>query len=281
MNKAMVVWGLGMLTAARAMEHKNGCEVLRHSCVHAITQIERVADFVDERTQVVFFDIDDTVLMPRNNIAATTQWTIAFRNYLKTVYGTTLGAMLINSVITHYVIQALAVMEPMLVQEEVVGVINQLMSQGVPVIFLTGRPLASAEDTYRQLKKVHIDVSKQQGILEELCTFQNNDLSLPILCSQGVIVCNGNNKGKVLKNLFGCTGFWPQKFIVVDDDGGFLGAIETEFEDAPQTEFVGLHYHCPWINPVTFTDAMVPADLSVEIERMRDEPLDADGCSPH
>lgn len=280
MKKILIAVGIGVVGAIGAMEVKDGSGAFMPSRVIAIEHIGRVHDFVDAKTQAVFFDLDDTILMPKGDLFATTGWTIGLRRYLNRVYQGVLGVRGINSVITRYVIRALEKMVPALVQEESVGIISDLQRRGIVVAALTGRPLACASDTYRQLAQVHVDFTSPQGCCSSRIDLMDDGFELPAFCDHNVIMCNGNSKGRVLKSLFKKTGFKPTKFVVVDDDRGFLGSIEREFADS-ETQFVGLWYRSPLVQPINFTEDMLPVDLGSEVERARSTLPGYDASSPH
>lgn len=280
MKKILIAAGIGVVGVVGAMEIKESSGGVSASHVYAIEHIGRVYDFVDPATQAIFFDLDDTILMPQSDLFATTGWTIGLRRYLNRVYQGVLGARGINSVVTRYVIRALERMIPALVQEESAGIVSDLQKRGIVVAALTGRPLACASDTYRQLAQVNVDFMSSPGCCSRQLDLMDDGFESPAFCNHNVIICNGNSKGRVLKSLFKKTGFIPKKFVVVDDDRGFLGSIEHEFADS-ETQFVGLWYRSPRIHPINFTEEMLPADLAAEVARATATPPGYDASSPH
>lgn len=115
-------------------------------------------------------------------------------------------------------------------------IIRELQNSGVIVIGLTARSFQVAERTIEQLYNIGIDLSHASLWHEELW----HDCHLSYCHMNGIIFCDGNDKGKVLCEVFERINYCPAKIIAIDDKERHLNAIAKAV--CPCIEFVGIRY---------------------------------------
>lgn len=117
-----------------------------------------------------------------------------------------------------------------------IDIIRELQNSGVIVIGLTARSFDICDCTIEQLYSIGIDLSHASIWHEELW----HDCHLTYCHKNGIIFCNGNDKGKVLTHVFDRLSYCPSKIIAVDDKERHLQAIARALH--PEIEFIGIRY---------------------------------------
>lgn len=115
-------------------------------------------------------------------------------------------------------------------------IIRTLQNSGVIVIGLTARSFEICDRTIEQLDNIGIDLSLASLWPEEFW----HDCHLSYCHKNGIIFCNGNDKGKVLCHVFDRLNYCPTKIIAIDDKERHLHAIAKAV--CPCIEFVGIRY---------------------------------------
>lgn len=210
-----------------------------------IKSINQVLDHVTNDIEIVFFDIDNTLLIAadRPNVS---QWAEAFEKHIRTDYGPRHNlsneeqAALIRQQIDDYTIA----MQPELIEETTLDVIRTLQQRKIHVIALTARSQQLAAITTQQLKQCGINFSLHAFNPKE---FSTQHSEYPLVFQDGIITCGNkygcghSKKGRAAQYFFEVTQFQPQGMILVDDYRVFLEAAATEFDKTP-IAFKGLHY---------------------------------------
>jgi predicted HAD superfamily phosphohydrolase YqeG len=204
-----------------------------------IKSINQVLEHVTSDIEIVFFDIDNTLLVAadRPNV---TQWVEALEKHVRTDYGPrhnltrTEQDALINEYIDEYIIA----MQPQLIEEAALDVISTLQQRKIHVIALTARSEQIAATTTQQLKQCGVNFSNHAFNPKE---FNVNHFSFPIIFQDGIISGCHKSKGLAAQYFFKTTQFQPQGVILIDDYRVFLEDAAVEFEKT-LTAFKGLHY---------------------------------------
>ena len=116
------------------------------------------------------------------------------------------------------------------VEPEIITVIRALQDIGIPVLALTARDECIGASTIRQLKDIGIDFSRHPIALRDGTSFK-----------QGIIFCNGANKGEALRTFFAeCKGR-PQHVVMLDDREKHLLNVKHVVEELG-IRFDGLRY---------------------------------------
>lgn len=116
------------------------------------------------------------------------------------------------------------------------AIIKELQNKGIIVIALTARLPKLASRTITQLKNIGVDFSHTPLWHEEIV---NND-DIYYHYTNGIIFCDGNDKGKVLSHILNHIGYKPTKVIVIDDRQKHLQAVKNALH--PDITFVGIRY---------------------------------------
>lgn len=116
------------------------------------------------------------------------------------------------------------------------ALIKELQKRGIIVIAVTARLPKLAHRTIVQLKRIGIDLTHAALWHEELIS----DSDLNYHYKDGIIFCDGNDKGKVLHAVLQRIGHQPKKIIAIDDREKNLHAIKKIFES--HVEFIGIRY---------------------------------------
>lgn len=117
-----------------------------------------------------------------------------------------------------------------------IDIIRELQNSGVIVIGLTARSFEIADRTIEQLYTIGVDLSHASLWHEELW----HDCHLEYCHKNGIIFCDGNDKGKVLTQIFERLNYCPNKIIAIDDKERHLHAIARAID--PCIEFIGIRY---------------------------------------
>jgi len=217
-----------------------------------IKRITEVSNYIDHAVDIVFFDIDNTILEVESGVGLV-PWACALEDYAKG------NSNLTEERIQKYITDYIRNMEMVLVEQEVRDVIHSISQKNIPMIALTNRPLATAETTSIQLKQLGIDFSNHPF---EPKTCQFDSFKRPALFRDGIITGNSNNKGLLLKEFLNCVGFKPCKLIFIDDSKDFVRDVEEKLKEI-SINVVALRYGFldEKVNSFIFTPKMVPEEL--------------------
>ena len=115
-------------------------------------------------------------------------------------------------------------------EPEIVMMIKALQDVGIPVLGLTARGYLIRQPTVRQLADIDIDFSIN-------CLEAEDDESY----DQGIIYCNGQNKGDFLKAFLEKNKHSPKHIVMLDDKGRHLSHVK-EAVDSLEINFHGFRY---------------------------------------
>ena len=203
-----------------------------------IKKIAEVNQYVDPTIDIVFFDIDNTILETEGgpNLVS---WAIALENHIRSHQRMkNLSAHDFFMYMQHHLADFIEHMKPALVEDEVLGIIHSIEQRDIPIIALTNRPIQSFETTVKQLRKFGLDFASHPFVLQE---HYFETLERAAYFREGVIIGNSNNKGLLVREFFEKTGFRPKKLLFVDDSAHFISEVENVLKGTA-TEVVGLRY---------------------------------------
>jgi len=204
-------------------------------------EIKKIADvhsYIDHTLDVVFFDIDNTILETETgpNLVS---WAIALEKYIRSHHQMkNLSDHDFFIYIQHKIADFIEHMKPALVEEEVLGVIHSLEQKNIPIIGLTNRPLKSVEITIQQLHRFGLDFSSHPFGLQE---YHFETQARPARFKDGVIVGNSNNKGFLVREFLEKIQFRPKKLLFIDDSEHFIVDVENVFKES-KTDVIALRY---------------------------------------
>ncbi|MCK4265107.1 DUF2608 domain-containing protein [Candidatus Babeliales bacterium] len=146
-------------------------------------------------------------------------------------------------------------------------VIKFFMDRGVRIYGLTSRSTTIAEKTVKTLNRFGVKFSPLNMYL--------GDLPHPCLGYSGVLFCDRNNKGDVVKNLLKTSGLHPKKVVFIDDKEKYLQQV-LEGLEGTAIDFRGIRYSATDIDISSF-DLRRANGLLVDMLSM-DELLQLDIC---
>lgn len=117
------------------------------------------------------------------------------------------------------------------VEPEIVKVIHALQDIGMPVIALTARSRCIAKATAAQLADIGIHFSR--AVL--------GPNSLVTNYVDGIIYCDGKNKGDMLRQFLELNGFSPKHVVMLDDKEKYLHQVAHHLEPL-KIDFTGFRY---------------------------------------
>ena len=223
-----------------------------------IKKIIEAKKHIDSSVDIVFFDIDNTVLNADGPGA--TEWACAFEKYvrsyaIKREWSTNYALALA----TKYISDHIRRMQPKLVENEVVELIGYIKQLNIPMIAITGRPLDTIDVTLTQLKEFGIDFSSH---LFDPKNVLFDTKEHPALFQDGIITCNHNKKGALIQQFLRTVRYMPKKVAFIDDDFGFMDDVENAMRESA-IDFVGLRYAYldDEVNNFVLTEDMIPTEL--------------------
>ena len=122
------------------------------------------------------------------------------------------------------------------VEDKTPYIIKELQSRGVIVVILTARLPQISDRTIAQLKNIGIDLSHSPLWHEEIIS--DSDISYHY--KNGIIFCDGNDKGIVLNAILQKINYQPKKVIAIDDKAKPLHSVKNIFDAA--VDFIGIRY---------------------------------------
>lgn len=158
----------------------------------------------------VFLDLDDTVLTTKTALGSN-QWFIAIMDQAFKIYETEEEAEAVVLAIckaVHPHVQAKPV-EPVIVK-----LIRSLQDIGVPVLALTARDFLFLDMTLHELNDIQVDFARGRHDKDKLILGNPNDRTV---YQNGIIFCNGHDKGKCLKLFLEKCSRQPAHFVMADD----------------------------------------------------------------
>ncbi|MBA3661952.1 MAG: DUF2608 domain-containing protein [Gammaproteobacteria bacterium] len=183
---------------------------------------------------VIIFDLDNTVIESTQALCSD-QWFVGLLKYAATMITDEAEVRTLVLSIYHAA-QHYAKMQK--VEKNTLKIINALQAIGLPVIALTARSTSIAEPTLRQLKDIDLAFSK--NLYPKSLAIHNNE-NKSSTYRDGIIFCDGCNKGAILINFFKQIGFRPLHIVMVDDQLKNLNTVQS-FLEPSGIPFAGLRY---------------------------------------
>ena len=224
-------------------------------------QFATILNYLDEndfhKKTLVLIDIDNTIVHPgKNKILGSDQWVTHMLNQ-QINQGYSYAQALDVVLPLYYQIQHTIWLEP--VEHNTVAIIKQLQERGVTVIALTIRSLPIVDRTLAQLKSIGIDFSHSGFAIEQLI----GDAHRSYHYKNGILFCNGQDKGVTLKKVVDYLNFVPTKIIAIDDKEKYLQEIARAFD---AIDFIGIRYgYCDEL-----VDQLDPLIAQQELEHFLD-----------
>lgn len=201
-----------------------------------IYEITHIRDLLKEchYNTCLVFDLDNTVMESSQELGSD-QWFVNLHQYVcQSIPDQNEAVNLVLSV--YHAVQHHTKMQA--VEQSVARIIHLLQEIRIPVLALTARGKHIAQPTLQQLNSIGIDFSAHWPKNKLDLILQNNK---EVQFDQGVLFCEGENKGECLKTLFKTTQFFPQQVTMIDDKEKHLHRTRQAVEEYGG-KFVGLRY---------------------------------------
>lgn len=204
--------------------------IIEHHHFHSIIDFILPKDLHDKT--IIVLDIDNTIAQPKR-LLGSEEWVVHIMNNYTEFHpdGRTRFKMMAP---LYFDIMHTVNFIP--VEHITIDIIRGLQQSGVIVIGLTARSFEIMDRTIEQLYAMGIDLSHASLWHEEIW----HDTHLSYCHKNGIIFCDGNDKGKVLTHIFERLNYYPCKIIAVDDKERHLQAIANAIH--PEIEFIGIRY---------------------------------------
>lgn len=184
---------------------------------------------------MLLLDLDNTVMESIQELGSD-QWFVNLMDYACRISADKLEAVSLVIAIYHAVQHHT---KTKAVEFEIVKIIKALQDIGVPVLAVSARGPQITGPTLEQLNAIGIKFSRQWG--EGSFALPVDDKEHVPIYNQGIIFCNGNDKGKCLKAFFDKTNFYPAHVVMADDKGKHLHVVQSIIKSFGG-QFVGLRY---------------------------------------
>jgi uncharacterized protein DUF2608 len=184
---------------------------------------------------LVVFDLDNTIIRPTHvEDLGSDQWFCSlFKHAIEALVDPN-EARLLAVALSDYI---QSVIDVKLVEAETVGIIKKLQAIHIPVLGLTARGLAVADITQKQLDKVDVHFTPYG---EKIIKLDIGNSERDVYFKDGIIFCDGADKGKCLMEFFKVIGR-SFNVIMVDDAKKNLSCVQEAIKQK-KISFVGLRY---------------------------------------
>jgi phosphoserine phosphatase len=180
---------------------------------------------------IILLDLDNTLVQPYGTYLASDQWV---EYHIKQKMNDGLSAREAWLLIKDLYIHLQQYINLTLVEEIAVQIIKELQSKGIIVIAITARLSEVSNNTLMQLHNLGIHFSQLWH--EEL-----SDHDLRYHYRDGIIFCDGNDKGKAFEHITHRINKYFKKIIAVDDKEKNLHSIKKVLH--PDIDFIGIRYN--------------------------------------
>lgn len=199
---------------------------------------------------IILLDLDNTVVQPRDTYVASDQWV---EYHIKQKMKEGLSAREAWLLIKDLYVYLQKHISLTLVEEITVEIIKELQARGITVIAITARLSEVSDYTIMQLR--NLDINFSQLWHEEIC-----DGDLRYCYKDGIIFCDGNDKGKVFEHICQRINKYFKKIIAVDDKEKNLHSIKKVLH--PDIEFIGIRYG--YLDPIVNAFDYEQAELELQ-----------------
>ena len=234
------------------------------SAIIEISEFESIIPYLTPDTQETWVatDIDDTVLRGCDKKATDQEFGRAMSEYMAA--GLSVDEAVRKVLAWHVAAHLKTVVYP--TDEDVARVIDLLQQNKIRCFALTAR--GKLENiTRRQFGDVNVDLKPnnwEKRLVIKVPGAKNDAYYVP-----GIIFCNGNDKGKVLKQFSAMIGESPKRLIFIDDLMKNLKAVLTAAVEMGIPEVFGLHIVRTHLDRHTCTKETIPAFAVTSHKKLR------------
>lgn len=204
----------------------------------SISEIKSIYDVLLHHLEnsIILFDLDNTLVRPaRAQDLGSDQFYTTLHQHISDVLGDPELARLYCVAICDF-LQNIIDAKP--VESDAAHVINMLKSKDLLVLGLTARSISIEDATLKQLRQAGVDLSNP---IYKTFKLNIENSSRNVWYKNGVIYCDGANKGKCFTEFLKETGLKCASIIVIDDTKKNLIHIQ-EAAEKLEIPYVGLRY---------------------------------------
>lgn len=203
--------------------------------IKEIYNMDSVPSYVNKKT-VVFFDIDDTILITATSLGSTPWWNY----FMRKMEDEDLRKDPIAKAYIFPMIQNILHNVPLkIIESQTASIIQTFQAKHIPTFALTARHKKAAYDPIHDQRTA--DQLNRLGI-----HFENTPLKktkgISSFFYEGILFSSHGPKGPILLKFIEATKMSPKKIVVIDDNLEQLYTIE-ESLNRTGISFIGLHYH--------------------------------------
>lgn len=200
-----------------------------------VLEIKHIRDVLKHTSHnsLVIFDLDNTLVESTQEVGSD-QWFVSLSQYAANIMVDSAETISLVLSIYHEIQFHIDLRA---VQQEAIRIIQILQDLCIPVLALTARGTKISEPTLKQLDKIGIQFHKQW---DEEFSLPKDEMHAPIF-RQGVIFCDGADKGKCLDYFLHYKLFSPKHVVMVDDKAKYLISVGKMLKQY-HAQFVGLRY---------------------------------------
>ncbi len=191
------------------------------------------------KDSLVALDLDNSTLRPTHvEDLGSDQW---FRQVLRRAQekSNSPNEAILNAVKLNNSVLALIPVKA--VEPETANIVDSLQKQGTPVIAVTARRFDTAEATAKQLDNINIHFTNFAREIEIEIRLETAP-EKRIIFKNGVLYCDGSNKGECLLELIKILRLAIDKIVMLDDSEKNLVLAKAAME-AKEVTFIGLRYN--------------------------------------
>lgn len=225
------------------------CTIFCHAHIIPIDNLDFFEKAVEQSNQqsLVLFDVDETLIIPKDLILRPTAWNIWNKYAKETIENPAICAPEKEG--KEYLLgQIFSKIEFEIVDPKVIDIISSLQERRIKTIAFTKMStgvlgaIPSLEDwRINQLKDHNIDFSLAFPQHSEIKIEPLEPNGRTSLFKQGVLYSNKQDKGPVLTAFLERIEWKPSKVLFLDNRIDYLQTVETAL-DGTGIEFIGFHY---------------------------------------
>lgn len=193
----------------------------------------QVFDYLTPESMIVY-DIDNTIMEPAQALGSDQWFCHRIQEYKG--WGFSYEDALEKALREWTAIQSVTRVK--LVEPGIDTIIQQLQTQGYPMIGLTTRGLGISTRTIEQLETIGVDLSKTSPTQEEF-HFMNNPHG--VLFRGGILFTAGTDKGEAFKKFLSKSGYLPKRVLFINDKESHIKPVEKACHELG-IPFIGLRY---------------------------------------
>lgn len=208
--------------------------------IHSIQQTHYVREILKYTrfNSLLLFDLDNTLIEAKTALGSDQWFTKLYYEASCTIDNRALAFEM--TIAIYHAIQDF--IKAQQVEQVSIDLIKAFQDIGLPVIAITARDINMEETTLRQLQDNHLDFTKGGSFytFKHVLGTPENSLNTAFF-SNGILYCDGKNKGKCLDAFLNNNAIHPRHIIMIDDKLKHLEHVG-EIAGTKNIDFHGFRY---------------------------------------